>query len=191
MTEAGNEAPMFRAEHVQTRRHGRAQIHAAGMAAVDIAQQLHALLAGAAMHVAQRVDAARDGAVDADAAGDRHARDGNGGRLRPVIDAGDKHRAEQIGLALGGKLAPQHKPDHRGKADPSDQFLDCVTANADRSRRNIRDLALPPIRHGFERKTACLFLVVHHRPFENLRAPKLSRGLEIARPHEMPAHALR
>jgi hypothetical protein len=58
--------------------------------AIDEWPQRHALLARAAVDVAEQVDAGGDGVVEPDPAGGRHAPGGDGRRLRPVVDRCDE-----------------------------------------------------------------------------------------------------
>ena len=106
---------------------------------------LDALLAGAAMHVAQHVDRRGHGVVDADAAGRGHPGDGDRRRLRPVIDRRHQRRAQEISLALARQLAAQHQPDHRREADPADEILDRIAAIADHAGAHLDDRGRPPL----------------------------------------------
>jgi hypothetical protein len=54
------------------------------------------------VHVAEHVHRRGDRAVEPDAAGRGHARDRDARRLRPVIDACDQRRLEQLALRRVG-----------------------------------------------------------------------------------------
>ncbi len=82
---------------------------------VDLAIELHALLSRAAVDVVEYVDCRRHRAVDWQPAGDRHARDGDRRRVRPMVDTGDHRGLEEVGLSARRQIAAQHQPDHVGK----------------------------------------------------------------------------
>ncbi|HSA79457.1 MAG TPA: hypothetical protein VLE23_01460 [Geminicoccaceae bacterium] len=107
----------------------------------DPVVKLDRLLAGGAVHVAQDVDRRGHRAVDADAAGHRHARDRDRGRLRPVVDRGHQRGAEQLGLPL----AAQHQPDHHREVDPPDQLLDRIAVIADHAGPHLDDRGRPRV----------------------------------------------
>jgi hypothetical protein len=114
-------------------------------AAGDRGEQLHALLAGAAVDVVERVDRRRHRAVQRQAARDRHARDRDRRRVRTVVDGRDQRRLEQPRLRRLGHLAAQHQPDHVGEAQVADQLLDRVAAHRDLARLDVDDAGRPPV----------------------------------------------
>jgi hypothetical protein len=80
----------------------------------------HALLSRAAMNVVQYVDSRCHCAIQWQAARDRHPGYCNRGCMGTMIDSRHKSRFEQGALPGSWQLAPQHKPDHLGKADSAD-----------------------------------------------------------------------
>ncbi len=111
---------------------------------VDLAVELHALLARAAVDVVEHVDRGGHRAVDRQAAGHRHLRDGDRRRVRAVVDAGHHRRLEQVALRARRQLAAQHQPDHVGKADVADQLLDRIAADGDLAGVDVDDRRVPP-----------------------------------------------
>ena len=143
---------------VERRARGVFKRRAGLLARDDIGEDLHRLLAGTTMHIAEDVGGGRHGVVDADAARHRHAGDGDGRSLRPVIDASHQHRGEQIGLVLARHGAAQHQPDHLREIDIADQLLDRKAAHTDRTRLDIDDFRTPPVGGEFLRRVAHMIL---------------------------------
>ena len=79
--------------------------------------EAHALLARAAVDIAQNVDRRRHGVVDADAASNGHARYRDRRRLRPVVDGRDESGFQKFCLAGRRQFAARQQPDHFGEAD--------------------------------------------------------------------------
>ena len=95
---------------------------------VDCGEQLHALLAGAAVDVVERVDRRGHRAVQRQAAGDGHARDRDRRRMRTVVDGGDQRRLEQRAPA------PAPAPRRAASARSSRESAGCRSAPGSDSR---------------------------------------------------------
>ena len=111
---------------------------------VDLAIELHALLARAAVDVVEHVDRGGHRAVHRQTARHRHPRDRDRRRVRPVVDAGHERRLEQVRLRRRRQFAAQHQPDHLGKAHAADQLLDRIAADRDLARVDVDDRRVPP-----------------------------------------------
>ena len=91
---------------------------ALGLKAVrDPVVEADALFAGAAVDIAQNVDRRRHGVVDADAAGNGHARYRDRRRLRSVVDGRDESGFEKFCLTGGRQFAARQQPDHFGETN--------------------------------------------------------------------------
>ena len=112
---------------------------------VDLAVELHALLAGAAVDVVEHVDRGGHRAVDRQAAGHRHARDRDRRRVRPVVDARHQRGLEQVAPAPRVGSSPRSISQiMSGKRTRADQLLDRVAADRDLARMDVDDRRVPP-----------------------------------------------
>jgi hypothetical protein len=115
-------------------------------AVADLVEQLDALLAGTAVHVAQRVDAVGHGAVEADptvAVIRAIAIDGPAGRGRRRPPAPPPAAAP----GRGGGVAAHHQPDHLGQRGGADQVLHRPAAQFDDAGLDPRHGGRPPVGH--------------------------------------------
>ena len=109
------------------------------VAAVEVVQDFEALLAGAAVDVAEQVHAGRHRVVER---ADRRTRPS--GRRRSTGPAG-RGRRRRRGSAPAAwasarrrEFTADHQPDHLREADRADQFLDGVPVEADARRARCR-----------------------------------------------------
>ena len=143
--EAGDEGAMRRAPGVEGIGHRGFEARAFVPQPRDHGIELDRLLARAAVDVAQEVDRRGHGVVERQPAGHRHARRGDRGRLRAVVDGRHQSRLEQPRLALVRHTAHDQQPDHLGKADVAEQLLHRMAAEGDAARFHVDDRGAPPV----------------------------------------------